>query len=235
MRVGDCAHQNSRKPTGAHGRRGRSAGHDGQPRRASCAVRRWRTSRGAAATRARAGFLGQPKARCYRKEAMELLVYARNYRALGSGPDAQSHRDLGVTVGEAAPPFSWGERLCSFVEVRLPRTVIDPSTEIELLVAKAFAAWGHPGAGRVLRFSNTRGRVSMLLEPGFERTRDLCHALRPVLPKARVMLERAMAAPQPLRPMAAPAKKPVRVHRPLRLRRQGAPRVPSLGAPRPPR
>lgn len=124
---------------------------------------------------------------------MELLVYARNYRPLGSDADVSAHRDLGAVVGEPAPPFSWGERLCSFIEVRLPVTVVDPSTEIELLVAKALAVWGRPGGGRVLHFASARGRVSLLLEPGFERTRDLCRALQPVLPQARVLLDRAVA------------------------------------------
>lgn len=124
---------------------------------------------------------------------MELLVYARNYRSVGSDAEAPAHRDLGAIVGEPAPPFSWGERLCSFIEIRLPATVVDPSTEIELLVAKAFAVWGRPGGGRLLRFASTRGRVSLLLEPGFERSRDLCRALRPVLPQARALLDRAMA------------------------------------------
>ena len=127
---------------------------------------------------------------------MELLVYVRNYRALGAPDDASVHRDLGATVGMTSPPYSWGERLCSFVEVRLPASVIDPNTEIELLIAKAFASWGHPESGAVLRFRNARGRVALMLEPGFERARDLCAALRPVLPRARVMLDRAAARHQ---------------------------------------
>ena len=124
---------------------------------------------------------------------MELLVYARNYRPLGADADTLAHCDLGAVVGEPAPPFSWGERLCSFIEVRLPVTVVDLSTEIELLVAKAFAVWGRPGGSRVLRFTSLRGQVALLLEPGFERTRDLCRTLQPVLPRARVLLDRAVA------------------------------------------
>lgn len=127
--------------------------------------------------------------------AMELLVYARNYRPdwrpFGEGEERPSRRALGASVGERVPAFGLGERLCSFIEVRLPVDVLDLGTEIELLVAKAFAAWGHPGSGRVLRFGNTRGSVAMLLEPGFERARDLCRALLPVLPQARALLEQA--------------------------------------------
>jgi len=126
---------------------------------------------------------------------MELLVYARNYRPFGASEDQPSRRELGVSVGERVPAFGLGERLCSFVEVRLPTEVIDIGTEVELLVAKAFAAWGHPGSSRVLRFGNVRGSVAMLLEPGFERARDLCRALGPVLPQARAMLERTLARP----------------------------------------
>lgn len=122
-------------------------------------------------------------------------MYARNYRPFGAGEDEPSRRELGASVGERVPAFGLGERLCSFVEVRLPTAVVDPSTEIELLVAKAFAAWGHPGGGRVLRFRNPRGSVALLLEPGFERARDLCRALRPVLPQARALLERALERP----------------------------------------
>jgi hypothetical protein len=122
---------------------------------------------------------------------MELLVYCRCYRPWGADADLPPRRELGVSVGERVPGLGLGERLCSFVEVRLPAGVIDLGTEIELLVAKAFAAWGHPGSGRVLRFRNARGSVSMLLEPGFERARDLCRALGPVLPQARAMLDRA--------------------------------------------
>jgi hypothetical protein len=122
---------------------------------------------------------------------MELLVYCRCYRPRGANSDEPARRELGASVGERVPAFGLGDRLCSFVEVRLPSGVIDLGTEIELLVAKAFAAWGHPGSGRVLRFRNARGSVSMLLEPGFERARDLCRALGPVLPQARAMLERA--------------------------------------------
>lgn len=129
--------------------------------------------------------------------AMELLVYARNYRPYGSADGQAGRRELGASVGERVPAFGLGERLCSFVEVRLPIDVVDLGTEIELLVAKAFAVWGHPGSGRVLRFANTRGSVAMALEPGFERTRDLCRALYPVLPEARAMLERAIARPAP--------------------------------------
>jgi hypothetical protein len=127
---------------------------------------------------------------------MELLVYARNYRPYGSAEQA-GRRELGASVGERVPAFGLGERLCSFVEARLPVDVLDLGTEIELLVAKAFAVWGHPGSGRVLRFANARGSVAMLLEPGFERTRDLCRALYPVLPQARAMLERAVERPAP--------------------------------------
>ena len=123
---------------------------------------------------------------------MELLVYARNYRPFGAGEEQPSRRAAGASVGERVAALGLGERLCSFIEVRLPVDVLDLGTEIELLVAKAFAAWGHPGSGRVLRFRNARGRVSMLLEPGFERTRDLCRALYPVLPQARALLERAV-------------------------------------------
>ena len=122
---------------------------------------------------------------------MELLVYCRCYRPWGARADEPARRELGATVGERVAAFGLGERLCSFVEVRLPAGVIDLGTEIELLVAKAFAAWGHPGSGRVLRFGNVRGSVAMLLEPGFERTRELCRALAPVLPQARAMLDRA--------------------------------------------
>jgi len=122
---------------------------------------------------------------------MELLVYCRCYRPWGAKADEPARRELGVSIGERVPAFGLGERLCAFVEVRLPTGVIDLGTEIELLVAKAFAAWGHPGGGRVLRFRNARGSVTMLLEPGFERARDLCRALAPVLPQARAMLDRA--------------------------------------------
>lgn len=122
---------------------------------------------------------------------MELLVYARNYRPFGAGEEQPSRRALGASVGERAAALGLGERLCSFIEVRLPVDVLDLGTEIELLVAKAFAAWGHPGGGRVLRLRNARGSVAMLLEPGFERTRDLCRALYPVLPQARALLEQA--------------------------------------------
>jgi hypothetical protein len=126
---------------------------------------------------------------------MELLVYARNYRPWGAEADAPSRLELGAAVGERVPALGMGERLCSFVEVRLPGSVIDPNTEIELLVVKAFAAWGHPGGGRVLRFGNPRGSIALLLEPGFERARDLCRALQPVLPRARALLERAQERP----------------------------------------
>lgn len=122
---------------------------------------------------------------------MELLVYARNYRPFGAGEEQPSRRALGASVGERAAALGLGERLCSFIEVRLPVDVLDLGTEIELLVAKAFAAWGHPGGGRVLRLRNARGSVAMLLEPGFERARDLCRALYPVLPQARALLEQA--------------------------------------------
>ncbi len=123
---------------------------------------------------------------------MELLVYCRCYRPWGASADEPARRELGVSVGERVPALGLGERLCGFVEVRLPAAVIDIGTEVELLVAKAFAAWGHPGGGRVLRFRNARGSVAMLLEPGFERARDLCRALGPVLPQARAMLEGAV-------------------------------------------
>ncbi len=126
---------------------------------------------------------------------MELLVYARNYRRFGAGADEPSRRELGTSIGERVPAFGTGESLCSFVEVRMPGSVVDPSTEIELLVAKAFAVWGHPGGHRVVRFTNARGSVALLLEPGFERARDLCRALQPVLPQARMMLERAQERP----------------------------------------
>ncbi|MEM9460788.1 MAG: hypothetical protein AAGF11_41880 [Myxococcota bacterium] len=134
---------------------------------------------------------------------MELLVYARNYRPLGADADTLAHCDLGAVVGEPAPPFCWGERLCSFIEVRLPMTVVDLGTEIELLVAKAFAVWGRPGGGRVLRFTSVRGQVALLLEPGFEQTRDLYRTLRPVLPRARVLLDRAVAQAAQRRVVAA--------------------------------
>lgn len=130
---------------------------------------------------------------------MELLVYARNYRPLRAGEDEPSRRELGASVGERAPVLGLGQRLCSFVEVRLPTGVLDLGTEIELLVAKAFATWGHPGSGRVLRLRNARGSVAMLLEPGFERARDVCRALLPVLPQARAMLERAAPTIEPWR------------------------------------
>jgi hypothetical protein len=123
---------------------------------------------------------------------MELLVFCRCYRPWGANADEPARRELGTSIGERVPAFGLGERLCSFVEVRLPVEVIDLGTEVELLVAKAFAAWGHPGSGRVLRFGNVRGSVAMLLEPGFERARDLYRALYPVLPQARAMLERAL-------------------------------------------
>jgi hypothetical protein len=126
---------------------------------------------------------------------MELLVYARNYRPWGAKVDAPSRCERGASVGERVPAFGMGERLCSFVEVRLPGSVIDPNTDIELLVVKAFAAWGHPGGGRVLRFGNVRGSIALLLEPGFERARDLCRALQPVLAQARALLERAQERP----------------------------------------
>lgn len=126
---------------------------------------------------------------------MELLVYARNYRPYGADAEGPSRRELGASVGERVPAFGMGERLCSFVEVRMPSSVVDPSTEIELLVVKALAAWGHPGDGRVLRHGNRRGSIALLLEPGFERARDLCRALQPVLPQARAMLERAHGRP----------------------------------------
>jgi hypothetical protein len=126
---------------------------------------------------------------------MELLVYARNYRPWAADADVPSRRELGASVGERVVALAMGERLCSFVEVRLPASVIDPSTEIELLVAKAFAAWGHPGSGRVLRFGNARGSVALMLEPGFEHVRDLRRALQPVLPQARALLERAQERP----------------------------------------
>ncbi|MCH9682126.1 MAG: hypothetical protein K0V04_11880 [Deltaproteobacteria bacterium] len=122
---------------------------------------------------------------------MELLVFARNYRPWNATADRPSRRDAGVVVGtgRVAP---WREgRLCSFVEVRMPGEVVDPGTVIELLVGKAFASWGHPGGGRVLRNATAQGHVSMLLEPGFERARDLCRALLPVLPQARALLDRA--------------------------------------------
>lgn len=125
---------------------------------------------------------------------MELLVYVRNYRPFGAAEEQPSRRALGASVGERVPAFGLGERLCSFLEVRLPVDVLDLGTEIELLVAKAFAAWGHPGSGRVLRLRNARGSVAMLLEPGFERARDLCRALYPVLPQARALLEQAERA-----------------------------------------
>lgn len=121
---------------------------------------------------------------------MELLVYCRCYRPWGADAEAPARRELGAVVGERVPALGLGERLCAFVEVRLPVTVVDPCTEIELLVAKALAAWGHPGEGRVLRVHNARGSVALLLEPGFERVRDLCRALQPVLPHARALLER---------------------------------------------
>ncbi|MCA9709853.1 MAG: hypothetical protein KDK70_28695 [Myxococcales bacterium] len=164
---------------------------------------------------------------------MELLVYARNYRPLGSYAERPVHRDLGAVVGASTPPISWGERLCSFVEVRLPLTVIDPSTEIELLVAKAFAAWGHPGAGRVLRFCNSRGRVSLLLEPGFERTREVCQALQPVLPEARVLLDRAMAQAAARRAARRGDARPAAPDRVTRPERVVPPRSASVELPRP--
>ncbi len=126
---------------------------------------------------------------------MELLVFCRCYRPWGADSDEPARRELGTSIGERVPAFGLGDRLCSFVEVRLPVEVIDLGTEIELLVAKAFAAWGHPGSGRVLRFGNVRGSVAMLREPGFERARDLCRALYPVLPQARALLERALDLP----------------------------------------
>lgn len=139
---------------------------------------------------------------------MELLVYCRGYRPWGADADEPARRELGAVVGERVPVFVHGERLCSFVEVRLPMTVLDPSTEIELLVAKALAACGHPGAGRVLRFGTPRGSVALLLEPGFERARDLCRALQPVLPHARALLERARD--QQARPQGSPLRSPLR-------------------------
>lgn len=135
---------------------------------------------------------------------MELLVYCRCYRPWGAEAEMPARRELGACVGDRAAALGWGERMCAFVEVRLPVTVVDPSTEIELLVAKALAAWGHPGGGRVLRFGNPRGSVAMLLEPGFERARDLCRVLQPVLPQARMMIERAQAPAVAARPSAPP-------------------------------
>ncbi|MCX4241869.1 hypothetical protein [Paraliomyxa miuraensis] len=132
---------------------------------------------------------------------MELLVFCRCYRPWGASAEEPARRELGACVGDRAAALGWGERLCAFVEVRLPVTVVDPCTEIELLVAKAFAAWGHPGGGRVLRFRNARGSVAMLLEPGFERARDLSRALQPLLPQARTLLERAQAPVVRARPV----------------------------------
>jgi len=112
----------------------------------------------------------------------------------------------------------------------MPMTVVDPTTDIELLIAKSIAAWGHPGAGRVLRFDNVRGRVAMLLEPGFERARDLCNALRPVLPRVRTMLERT-TAPPPRPRSAAPVMAVAAYHdraRPLRVSEGSVPL--SIGA-----
>ena len=130
---------------------------------------------------------------------MELLVYARNYRAVGGPADAPRRREAGALVGDGSQIPSTGGIPCSFVEVSLPMSVVDPFTEIDLLVGKAFASWGHPGGGRVLRFGTERGIVSLLLEPGFERARDLCRALHPVLPRARALIERAQPTPAPRR------------------------------------
>lgn len=121
---------------------------------------------------------------------MELLVYARNVRE-GKLAGSPIRREVGAIAGERSMAIGFDGRVRSFVEVRLPMAAFDPCTEIQLLVAKAFAAWGRPGPGRVLRFRSERGSVAMMLEPGFERTRDLCRALAPVLPRARLLLERA--------------------------------------------
>ena len=121
---------------------------------------------------------------------------------------ASSSSRFGVTTPsratvEPSAMVGSGGRARSFVEIRLPMAAFDPCTEIQLLIAKAFAAWGHPGGGRVLRFRSARGSVAMMLEPGFERARDLCRALDPVLPRARLLLERAMPRPSMPRPMRA--------------------------------
>lgn len=129
---------------------------------------------------------------------MELLLFARNVRqgSLAGAPSfGEVRREVGAVVGEPSPSVGLGGLVRSFVEVRLPLAALDPCTEIQLLVGKGLAAWGHPGGGRVLRFRTERGSVAMLLEPGFERARDLCRALDPVLPRARLLLERAMPRP----------------------------------------
>ncbi len=131
---------------------------------------------------------------------MELLVFARNYRPVGAPDDAPSRGDAGAMVGQGRIAPRLPGRLCSFVEVRLPADVIDPGTMIELLLAKALASWGHPGGGRVLRHITARGRVSLMLEPGFQRARDLFRALLPVLPQARALLDRAQPRPSQTRP-----------------------------------
>lgn len=119
---------------------------------------------------------------------MELLVYALNVCDPGA---TTPRREAGAMVGERGDALIGSGSACSFVEVRLPLRVVDPTTEIQLIIAKAFASWGHPGGGRVLRYECSRGSVELLLEPGFERARDLCRALHPVLPQARLLLDRA--------------------------------------------
>ncbi|MEX1362788.1 MAG: hypothetical protein AB1Z98_06660 [Nannocystaceae bacterium] len=150
---------------------------------------------------------------------MELLVYALNVCDPGA---TEPRREAGAMVGEPSDALIGSGTACSFVEVRLPLRVVDPTTEIQLIIAKAFASWGHPGGGRVLRYECSRGSVALLLEPGFERARDLCRALHPVLPQARLLLERARPrAPSVPRPSASGQPSPL----PLSMSRSGVPRA----------
>jgi len=121
---------------------------------------------------------------------MQLLAYVRNHGG------AHAHRVVGIAVGVAPRIEDASDRpVTSFVEFRVDADVEDPSTELQLVVAKAFATAGAAEPWTPLEFEAGRARLRIMVEPGFADVRSVLAPLLPLLRACKVRAGTLVTAP----------------------------------------
>jgi hypothetical protein len=129
---------------------------------------------------------------------MQLLAYVRNHGG------AHARRVVGIAVGTDPRIEDASDRpVTSFVEFRVDADIDDPATELQVVVAKAFATSGVAEPWTPLEFDAGRARLRIMVEPGFADVRSVLEPLLPLLRACRVRAGTLVTAPAPRARMAS--------------------------------
>lgn len=128
-------------------------------------------------------FLGDPRARVLARWAMQLVLYVHNHAPADAAPGTAG-RVCGMAVGTAPEILAWDDArpITSRAVFRCDATADDPSTLLQLAVAKCFAGAGAVAPGFEVQYRGRHCTLELRLEPGFDDPRAV---LEPLLQLAR--------------------------------------------------